>query len=68
MDSADVAQADFERAMQRFEQSRSAPAALPSHKQCVYCGNDIPAPRRKHLPGVESCVECQRLIEQGVQL
>lgn len=68
MDLADAAQADQERAMARFEQSRPAAVDLPSQTECIYCEGDIPEPRRKHIPGVETCVECQRLIEQGVRL
>ncbi len=26
---------------------------------CVECGEDIPEPRRRALPGVRTCVECQ---------
>ena len=26
---------------------------------CVECGDDIPAPRRKALPGARTCVTCQ---------
>ena len=68
MDSADVAQRDQERAMQRFENSRPTPVDLPSQTECIYCEGEIPAARREHIPGVETCVECQRLIERGVQL
>ena len=26
---------------------------------CVECGEEIPEPRRRALPGVRTCVECQ---------
>jgi len=27
--------------------------------QCLECGEDIPEPRRRALPGVKLCVDCQ---------
>ena len=47
--------ADFER--------RQAPTADASAEQCKCCGETIPEARRLALPGVQTCVECQRDIE-----
>ena len=32
-----------------------------SLKQCEQCDADIPEPRRKAVPGVRLCIECQRM-------
>lgn len=32
--------------------------------QCVECGDSIPRARRKALPGVRRCTECQRDYER----
>lgn len=37
--------------------------AAPSLFECEACGNEIPPERRKALPGVFLCVECQRANE-----
>lgn len=38
------------------------PARAPggdSPTSCIECGEEIPAPRRRALPGVRTCVPCQ---------
>jgi phage/conjugal plasmid C-4 type zinc finger TraR family protein len=40
----------------------TARARLPSGPgtdECVECGDEIPEPRRKALPGATTCVHCQ---------
>ena len=40
----------------------AARAAMPvgeGSDYCVLCGEDIPEPRRRALPGVRTCVACQ---------
>lgn len=40
----------------------AARAAMPAgegSEECVVCGDDIPEPRRRALPGVRTCVACQ---------
>lgn len=32
--------------------------------ECAMCGDEIPALRRQHVPGVQTCVECQKEIER----
>lgn len=34
-----------------------------SRSDCLECGEPIPEPRRKALPGVQLCVDCQQLKE-----
>jgi phage/conjugal plasmid C-4 type zinc finger TraR family protein len=41
---------------------RSLSVACFSH--CAGCGAQIPDERRRALPGAETCVECQTLIER----
>ena len=39
-----------------------ARASMPQGEaalQCVACGEDIPEARRRALPGVRTCIECQ---------
>jgi phage/conjugal plasmid C-4 type zinc finger TraR family protein len=31
---------------------------------CVECGDDIPEPRRRAVPGVRLCVECQSVLDR----
>lgn len=37
--------------------------SCPTH--CCFCGDRIPAARRRALPGVRTCVECQADVESG---
>ena len=40
----------------------AARARMPtgeSARYCAICGDDIPEPRRRALPGVRTCVPCQ---------
>lgn len=32
---------------------------------CVHCSKRIPAARKKAIPGVDSCIECQEKVESG---
>jgi len=41
------------------KRARSELAQGESLEQCEECGNDIPAARRRALPGVRRCVPCQ---------
>jgi len=44
------------------DEVQRARSALPhgeSLEYCEECGNEIPEPRRKALPGVRLCVQCQ---------
>ncbi len=35
-----------------------------SLEQCVECGNEIPEARRKAVPGVRLCIQCQAEIDK----
>lgn len=39
--------------------ARSRKAAGPGRKHCAECGEPIPEARRKAVPGVRLCVNCQ---------
>lgn len=39
--------------------------ALRSHRKCAICGAPIPPERRKAVPGVKLCVDCQEEAERG---
>lgn len=39
-----------------------------SAKECVECGDKIPGARRKALPGVTLCVNCQSFLESRNKL
>jgi len=41
------------------ERARSSLPQGESLTHCEECGNEIPEPRRKALPGVRLCVACQ---------
>jgi phage/conjugal plasmid C-4 type zinc finger TraR family protein len=48
---------------------QSARARLPQGHgtlECVECGEEIPAGRRKAMPGVTTCVACQSTRDRSV--
>lgn len=66
---------EIDRAQDREEEIRSdalakharradGMARLPSARRCALCGEDIHELRRRLLPGVQTCVECQHDIER----
>ncbi|MBN8462673.1 MAG: TraR/DksA C4-type zinc finger protein [Dechloromonas sp.] len=61
---------DIDRAQEREEEMRSdalaeyrrrahGDPAVPSAWQCAVCGEYLPELRRRLIPGVQTCVECQ---------
>lgn len=44
--------------------ARSRLTAGESLSHCGYCGEPIPEPRRKAIPGVRLCVGCQAEVEK----
>lgn len=46
-------------ALLRHQQAH-APTLRPSLSFCVLCGNPIPPARQQAVPGVDTCVDCQR--------
>lgn len=45
---------------QQLEKQRQRPSA----EECEQCGEDIPAARRKAVPGVQLCIYCQTKLER----
>jgi len=50
-------------ALLKHKQHQSVNAAAVSAEWCEECGMEIPELRRKAVPGVELCVDCQRVVE-----
>lgn len=46
----------------RVEEQR----AVPSATHCGVCGGRIPVARRRAVPGVQTCVDCQEDLEKGL--
>jgi phage/conjugal plasmid C-4 type zinc finger TraR family protein len=47
--------------------ARARMARGPGSLECVECGDDISAGRRKAIPGVTTCVACQSGRDQSVR-
>ncbi|EAA9319095.1 TraR/DksA C4-type zinc finger protein [Salmonella enterica] len=47
--------------VERIRSSLILPAI--SSAECEYCGNEIPEARRRAVPGVRLCVDCQTVAE-----
>lgn len=67
MDKADEAQHYLDAAMDQAAAARRARQDLntqaPVTIECVECGEQIPKARRKAVPGVERCIDCQQYFE-----
>ena len=65
MDDADLTQArlEAEEALRARYSKPTAPAMRYAH--CLDCGEPIPEARRQAVPGVQTCIECQTLIERA---
>lgn len=62
-DVADIA-ADIEQErLSVILRNRKPMSTQPSALYCDECDRDIPEVRRRALPGVRTCVDCQTLIE-----
>lgn len=66
----------FDRATEREEEfredalaearyRRDRERARPSAEECRVCGEGIPVARRKAVPGVQTCIECQTELEHA---
>ena len=63
-DEADIANEYTEHGLEKAIQSvRANTYQGESALECVECGDEIPEARRKALPGVKRCVECQSRYE-----
>lgn len=65
MDNADVANDYIDWRLEQAMKARKkcVPSALSSRSICKQCDEPIPAARRKALPGVQLCVQCQSMME-----
>ena len=61
-DAADIA-ADYIERVNEINLARRVRFEGLSRSHCRICDDDIPLRRRELLPGVELCVECQRIEE-----
>lgn len=66
MDLADRAQVEQERALELALRSRVDGPVEASADCCVECGLGIPSARQIAVPGVDTCVDCQELVEAGL--
>lgn len=67
----------FDRAQEREEQMRqdalaeqarrTQPVAGDSAQVCVTCEEKIPEARRQAVPGVQTCIECQTMLEGALK-
>lgn len=67
----------FDRAQEREEQMRqdalaeqarrTRPVAGDSALVCVTCEESIPEARRQAVPGVQTCIECQTMLEGALK-
>ncbi|EMB4690493.1 TraR/DksA family transcriptional regulator [Citrobacter freundii] len=53
-----------QRLEEMIEQSRFKPAGTTSLSHCRFCNKSIPEKRRRSLPGVTTCIECQSILER----
>ena len=50
---------------QRRRAGMDGKTAADSAETCNACGEPIPEARRQAVPGVQTCIECQTLIERS---
>jgi phage/conjugal plasmid C-4 type zinc finger TraR family protein len=63
-DVVDMAQAHVEtETALSIERIRQMTSSGGGSYHCIDCGGDIPADRRRHVPGAVRCVPCQSLRE-----
>lgn len=60
-EAQEVTQLLVDSPVERIRSSLVSPAVSPA--ACVRCGHEIPEPRRRAVPGVRLCVECQTVAE-----
>jgi phage/conjugal plasmid C-4 type zinc finger TraR family protein len=72
MDDADIVAERSEReiglALRSFQiaAAQRRRLAMDAGLMCMICGEDIPEARRKALPGVCTCIDCQEKLERGM--
>ncbi|MGJ8514655.1 TraR/DksA family transcriptional regulator [Carnimonas bestiolae] len=63
-DFCDRAQRVSEQSLTRALAAHRMKDQIEHHGECIDCGEEIPAQRRRALPYARRCVECQHIIEQ----
>lgn len=66
MDKAAIADQIIQESLDKAIQAHRQRATMDtghSDPDCTSCGNEIPAARRKALPGCKLCVECAQASE-----
>lgn len=61
--ASDLEEAQREDALDQVRHRVEAQRARPSAEECRVCGARIPVARRRAVPGVQTCVDCQQEIE-----
>ena len=51
-------------AQQAWRAGLAGKTVADSAEACLMCGEPIPEARRLAVPGVQTCVECKRLVER----
>lgn len=64
MDAIDHAQEVQERLDRAIVSRRPAPPAPPARRDCRECGAPIAPARLRALPAAQTCIECQRELEE----
>lgn len=64
-DEADIAQRFIEASIEEAMDRRTKQSMSVSLTECAECGEEIPEARRVALPGVQLCVWCQEVLENG---
>ncbi|WP_447894265.1 TraR/DksA C4-type zinc finger protein [Vreelandella sp. GE22] len=62
-DNIDRAAEVTQRALETTLANRTRLAQPAPHDECIDCGYEIPAPRRKAAPWATTCIECQGIRE-----
>ena len=65
MDALDQLQPAEELTLRAAAERARGPRAEGPSRQFCDCGAEIPLARRAALPGVQTCIDCQREIELG---
>jgi phage/conjugal plasmid C-4 type zinc finger TraR family protein len=52
-------------AEQRRRAGLEGKTVADSARKCSACGEPIPEARRRAVPGVQTCIDCQALIERA---
>lgn len=65
-EAQELTQSMVDRQVERIRASFTSPAL--SSTECEGCGNTIPEARRRIIPGVRLCVDCQTIDEFNLRI